>query len=360
MPFGHLDTSDGVPGLVPASNIGESPLTRHPVARMPNELESEPGSTGLAPLARHQELSATDGEGNSIAQTMPFGHLTVNVTIPPPAPNLPPPALFEKASARKEPPAIEVAPAKSTGSKGPLVVGLIIVLGIAAGGWYYFNGAASGAKPEVAPPINAQSTTLGTSPSNTVGSGVKPAVVMTAQNRKEVLNQLISLSRENRWTEVAPILTVIKSFSQRDSGDRGANVNIFNRAEQLLKDAQFESAISEFQKVVAADPSFAEARFGLSIAELRLRKFDNAIASLVEALLINPESGPGWLTASEVFSELGKKDAAEASLKLAVYLAQDREKALNYLRGANINVKSESFKKIIKSSMDELGRVPRR
>lgn len=253
---------------------------------------------------------------------------------------------------------------KTTSSLPKLAASFVGVVSMGVLVYLYFSnqtGSEHGEPLKLVPPaINLQLAVPNPASSRPAALDAKTVIAPKPQNRKEILNQLISLSQNNRWTEVNPILIVIKSFAERGSGDRTDTTIALNKAEQLLKESQFEAAISEFERIINADPFLADPRFKISIAQLRVGKYDNAINSLIEALLIDPESGAGWLTAAEVFSELQKNDASEASLKLAVYLAKDREKALNYLRGANVNVKSEKFKKIIKKSINELSRVPPR
>ena len=348
MPFGSIGSVEGIP----QSRPGPEPVS---IQVMPPQFTLAP-----EPSVIDGDLGQSVSQGNSISSPLPFGHITETVKPPAHAPSPPPRAMLgQKPAPVATPIASAAAPVKSGGTRVSLVVGGLLALVLASGVGYYATSQGSGVKPPTpAPVLNGQSTAPNVAPITTLDA--KANATVGAQSRKEVLNQLISLSKENRWSEVNPILSVIKSFTQSNSGDRAASATTFTKAELLLNEGHFEAAIPEFEKAITADPFFAEPRFGLSIAQLRTGKFESAIASLIDALLINPENGAGWLTASEAFSELGKKEASGSSLKLAVYLSKDRGKALNYLKGASSNVKSESFKKVIKNTVNELSTIPQR
>jgi Tfp pilus assembly protein PilF len=87
-------------------------------------------------------------------------------------------------------------------------------------------------------------------------------------------------------------------------------------------------------------------------------KLDVAANVLVDGLLIVPDSGDGWLAAAEVFAENGKDEAANASLKLALHLAQNRAAAMQFLGSANETIKSAKFKKLIETALPTLSGVP--
>ena len=62
---------------------------------------------------------------------------------------------------------------------------------------------------------------------------------------------------------------------------------------------------------------------------------------------------------AEVFAETNRTEAAISSLKLAVFYANDRERALNYLRNANTNIASAQLREIVKTALPTLAGVPR-
>lgn len=202
------------------------------------------------------------------------------------------------------------------------------------------------------PPAPASSTTAPAA-AQTAPASANPA-------RKEVLNQLISASRENRWAEVKPTLTAIKALAQPAAGDKVAAGKLQDQANQALKAGNFDEAGAAFEKAGAADPSNLEVRLGLATAQVRAGKVDLASGTLVEALLVGPENGAAWLLASETFAELDKNEASLACLKLAVHLAKDREKAMGYLQGAEANIKSTKFKAVALAALPQLKDVPAR
>ena len=199
-----------------------------------------------------------------------------------------------------------------------------------------------------------------TAPATATSTAPAPAPAAANPGRKEVLNQLIAASRENRWAEVKPTLTAIKALAQPAAGDKAAASKLQEQGNQALKASKFEEALAAFEKAGVADPSSMEARLGQATAQVRSGKFDAASATLVEALLVGPENGAAWLLASETFAELDKNEAALACLKLAVHLAKDREKAVGYLQGAESNIKSAKFKAVVLGALPQLKGVPAR
>jgi predicted Zn-dependent protease len=112
-------------------------------------------------------------------------------------------------------------------------------------------------------------------------------------------------------------------------------------------------------KAVTLDPSFANVRFELANILFRQGKVDSASSTLVDGLVIGPDIGRGWLVAAEVFAETNKTEAAVSALKLAIYYANNRDKALEYLKAADQNVASEPLKALIKSALPSLAGVPK-
>lgn len=232
-------------------------------------------------------------------------------------------------------------PAKSGSSKG-LIIGVAVVA-VAAIGGFMSMGKSSDAPAAKAPQAAAPSAPA--------------AVAPVALSAKEHLNQLLGLARDGRWKEVPAKTSLIKSMGQVNKTNDGKSQQLTDQGKEQLSADQFAKAAEIFEKAIEADPGNHSARFGLGAALTRQGKFDAANTVLIDGLLIAPDVGAGWLTAAEAFSELGKTEAATSALKLAYYLASNREMARKSLEDPS-RFKSEKFRKVIDSTLPSLSGIP--
>ena len=330
------------PAEVSTTNISVPPTTGANLT----EGTSFSTTVSIPPSANSPSQTSVSSSPTSTGQTQqqPFGSVTVTFNPPPPPPPPPPPASIKPATAQTT---SSQSTNESTSNQTPsssksglLVFGAIaaVLVGVA----FLFLGNSGTPQPAV-PSQNGA-----------------PKTSEEALSAKDHLNQLLGLVRDSRWNEVGTKLNQIKSMSQIKAGDQKNSSDLTSSADQLLKDGQVQDAYNQFEKAVSADPRNVAARFGMGTCLTRLGKFDSAITVLVDAILISPDKGAGWLAASEAFSELGKDEAAASSLKLAIYLANNREAAMKFLNAANENVQSPKFKKVIESTLPALSGVPKK
>lgn len=262
---------------------------------------------------------------------------------PPPITNRPPPATSSSSAA---------TPAEKTKSKSKiwLILGVVVVILFALA----LLGADDATQPTAAP---AQENTTSQSEARPDTSSASLPPSPQGVSVRDMFNQLMGLARDNRWAEVPAAIASLKAMSSFQAGDRSASDQLLNqardvfntdpaRAEQFLLDA------------ILADGSNAEARFLIARSLLAQKKVDAASVALIDGLTIGPDLGSGWFAAAEVFSETNRTEAAISSLKLAVFYASDRERALNYLRNAETNIASAQMREIIKTAMPTLAGVP--
>jgi predicted Zn-dependent protease len=228
-------------------------------------------------------------------------------------------------------------------SKSGLIIGVVVVVLAAIGGFMFLSKGDSKPAPAAAP---------------AAPQAAAPSAAAQPVTAKDELNILLGLVRDGRWKEVTPKIQQLKSLSQVSAGNRQDSTNFYTAGVQFLGENNFQGASTEFEKAISADSSFGSPRFGLARTYARNGKLDTAAAVLVDGLLIAPDSGDGWLAAAEVFAENGKEEAANASLRLAVHLAQNRPAAMQFLNNANETVKSAKFKKLIETALPTLSGVP--
>ncbi len=184
------------------------------------------------------------------------------------------------------------------------------------------------------------------------------APATTALSARGVLNEILGLARDNRWPEVPEKVSSLKALTAMPQGNRQESRAHLNSA---LAAAPTDLAAAEnlLIKAVTLDPSFPDVRFELANNLFRQGKVDSASSTLIDGLVIGPDIGRGWLVAAGVFAETNKTEAAVSALKLAIYYANNRDKALEYLKAADQNVASEPLKAVIKSALPSLAGVPK-
>jgi len=283
----------------------------------------------------------------------PFGGVRVGSgMMPPPPPPLPtPPPITTKPPVTGGANTTTTPEKPKSKSKIWMILGIIVVILVGLG----LLGSQDTPQPTSAttPPAQAEVAQSIPAPSTANPSSNSQGVSV-----RDMFNQLLGLARDNRWAEVPGSVASLKAMSSVQTGDRSASDqilaqarDIFNTdpagAEQLLLDA------------ILADGSNAEARFLIARSLLAQKKVDAATVSLIDGLTIGPDLGSGWFAAAEVFAETNRAEAAISSLKLAVFYANDRERALNYLRNADTNISSAPMREIVKTALPTLAGVPR-
>jgi len=234
-------------------------------------------------------------------------------------------------------------PAKSGSSKG-LIIGVAVAAVVAIGGFMSMG--------------KSSDTTAAKAPqASTAAAPAAPAAAPVALSAKDHLNQLLGLARDGRWKDVPAKVTLVKSMGQVNKTNDATSKTLTDQGYEQLGADQLAKAAETFEKAIQADPGNHQARFGLGSALTRQAKFDAAITVLIDSLLIAPDAGSGWLTAAEAFSELGKTEAATSALKLAYYLANNRDNARKFLEDPS-RIKSEKFRKVIESTLPALSGIP--
>lgn len=219
---------------------------------------------------------------------------------------------------------------------------------------------ASGAPPAATTPPPAAVVSLPASPSETNpsdGSLGPVQAVDAAVVTKDALNQLLQLAAGNNWDGIDMMVRRLKGVAY-ERGDRKVARELNKNALNLMAKNEFAMAAIELAKAIAADPSDIEILNNLGYAELKLKKFDTAVAHLLDTLLIDPTRAAGWLNVSEAFAERDKAPAAQASLKLAFHFSRDQTKASTYLAGDESVIPSQKFRAIILQLQPEFASVP--
>ena len=135
---------------------------------------------------------------------------------------------------------------------------------------------------------------------------------------KELLNEILQATSNEKWQEVATLISDGSSASDKVS------------AEDLVRSAQ---------------------------EKLKAGKLEEAQKAITEALIQDHKKGLSWLVASQIFAKLDAKPVAESALKLAVYLATNREQAISTLSD-NGSFEDAKFKEVIASVLPSANAIP--
>jgi predicted Zn-dependent protease len=194
--------------------------------------------------------------------------------------------------------------------------------------------------------------------SEPVSAASQVSTQSAALSAKDVLNEVLGLARDNRWSEIPAKATALKTLSAMPTGNAQEAKALVDSAVPL-HDSDPAKAEELLTRAVSLDPSFANARFELAHALYRQGKLESATATLIDGLVIGPDLGRGWLVAAEVFAETGKAEATVSALKLAVYYARNRDGAMEYLKNADQTVESDALRSAIKTALPSLAGVPK-
>ncbi|MEY3487897.1 MAG: hypothetical protein RL075_1902 [Pseudomonadota bacterium] len=273
---------------------------------------------------------------SSSVQETPFGSVNVNVTVtprPPPVPP-PPPTFAPKPAAAAQ--ATPVPAAKSGGSTG-LIIGVVAVA-VIAGGAFVFMGKGEAPAPAAAP---AQ-------------QGAAQAQPLTS---KEILNQILGLVRDNRWQDVKPKVNSLKELVQVTKGNRANSEKLTQDGLKMLESNNTAEAIALFEKAIAEDSSYFSPRSLLGRTLSRSGKPDAARLVLVDALVMEPDRGGTWVSAAEMFAEMGKPEESASALKLAIHFSTNREAAMQFLQDKT-KFPSDKFWSVVENNRSALNGVP--
>ena len=192
--------------------------------------------------------------------------------------------------------------------KSSLVIPVVFAgVVLAAAGFYFVTNGAD--KKQVA--ANNQPSPITTTQPSTEAP-VKRVV------SKELLNEMLQATSNAKWQEVATLISNGTSPPDKVSVD------------DLLRSAQ---------------------------EKLKGGKLEEAQKTITEALIQDHTKGLSWLIASQIFAKLDATNVAESALKLAIYLATNREQAISTLSNKD-SFEDAKFKAVIGSVLPSADAIP--
>lgn len=87
---------------------------------------------------------------------------------------------------------------------------------------------------------------------------------------------------------------------------------LFDAAVDCVADGDLEGAIEKYQAAIAADPNFADAWEGLSMALADKQQWDEALQSAKKVVELNPGEQLAYTNVSRIYQRAGNVPEAEA------------------------------------------------
>ena len=122
----------------------------------------------------------------------------------------------------------------------------------------------------------------------------------------------------------------------------------------------YAAAAQQLERLVRQAPTAAPAWSALGYAQLRLGHWVSARASLMRAIELQAGDASAWAHLAEVLAAQDRSNAAAAALRLAIYLAADRQRALQHLQGEGRAQQHPAFQALVQQHASQLNPLPAR
>lgn len=136
------------------------------------------------------------------------------------------------------------------------------------------------------------------------------------------------LLKQVRKISLAGLLVLLMFSSPSLAGNSPAGVSSLDRGLDLFRSEQYQSALPLFSQVVADDPTNGEALYYLGVTQLRLGKPADAILSLEEAAVLEPDIKSLHFNLGLAYYKLDVYSSAVSEFNLAIQ--QDSENGVLY------------------------------
>lgn len=238
----------------------------------------------------------------------------------------------------------------------PLIAGGVVLVAVLAGGGMYLSrGSAPAPAPAAASPAPAAPVAAAPAPAPEVAPAA-PAGASAATIDNKWLNELMTLAANNDWAGVQaqvgqaqPLVLAAK--------DKAAARQSNAQAITALRSGDAKAALPLLTQALEQDPGDAEIQNNLGYAYLLTGQLDEARQHLLKTLQLAPMRAPAWVNTADLFAQRGNEQVAQAALKLAVFFATDRAKALASLSRED-NLGHEKFKAVAKAVVSQADTIP--
>lgn len=154
----------------------------------------------------------------------------------------------------------------------------------------------------------------------------------SAQAKEVQFAALLAAANADDWTRVRLLTAELKQAAPATRGDRAKSKAAHARGVAALRRDAHPVAIKAFEAALRADPGNADARSNLGSALIAIGRYADAETVLSELLQASPEHSKGWRQMAEAAALDGKPVQADASLRLLLHYAKDRQATVAALR----------------------------
>ncbi len=236
--------------------------------------------------------------------------------------------------------------AAASSSKMPLMIGGGVVVAVLAGAGIFMSG-----KSESPPPPAAKAA-----PDAAPQAAATVAAAAGSAIDRQWLNQLMGLAANNDWGSVQAKLEQAKP-AMPAAVDKAAARQLNTQAINALRAGDVQGAVTLFTQAAAQDPGDPEIQNNLGYAYLQAGRLEEARQYLLQTLQLAPTRAQAWVNTADLFAQSGNAEVAQSALKLAVFFATDRTKALASLSREE-NLGHEQFKAAAKAVVAQADRIP--
>ena len=207
--------------------------------------------------------------------------------------------------------------------------------------------------PNAPPPIR---TAAPASPTPALPTPALPAPPV-AINPGQALDALLIQAKTGQWSGLETTLAGLPARA----GVVSAPVRAQLQAAQAQVEAMnYAAAAQQLERLVRQAPAAAPAWSALGYAQLRLGHWVSARASLMRAIELQAGDASAWAHLAEVLAAQDRSNAAAAALRLAIYLAADRQRALQHLQGEGRAQQHPAFQALVQQHASQLNPLPAR
>jgi tetratricopeptide (TPR) repeat protein len=199
-------------------------------------------------------------------------------------------------------------------------------------------------------------TTPTARPSSAPQASVPVAAAAASEIDRQWLNQLMALAANNDWGSVQAKLEQTKP-AVPVAVDKAAARQVNTQALNALRSGDVQGAATLFTQAATQDPGDSEIQNNLGYAYLQAGRLDEARQHLLQTLQLAPTRAQAWLNTADLFAQSGNAEVAQSALKLAVFFATDRAKALASLSREE-NLGHEQFKAAAKAVVAQADSIP--
>ncbi|MES3025217.1 MAG: hypothetical protein V4857_26885 [Pseudomonadota bacterium] len=217
-------------------------------------------------------------------------------------------------------------------------------------------GSASTARPASALPVPAVAPIA---TPELAAAPASPADIFAASKRQQFAALLAAANAED-WAAVRTLTGKLKQGASAPKAARAKSKAANARGLKALLQNDSGAAVEAFKAAVLADGANMEARNNLGGAYIRMGDFGAAMEALSELMQAAPEYAKGWRNLSEAAAMVGKPAEADASLRLLLHYAKDRQGTIDALKKRANSMAPDKFSEAASRVLMFADSIPRR